>query len=288
MNRRASAPVIILSVLIIISLAFAGGGFYLFQKEKTRNAELSDKLEEINTKQRITESKFEETKKVLVDLQLKYEEAKNNIDTLNNDLEQEKKARLEAGASIEQLRIDLEQQKGLRADLENKLNLAQSDLKRTQYQLNELTSQKTVLEVKVKELETKTQDIELGKIVINPPEPTTPPAPVKKATPKKAVKAASVKKSATTKAAVVPKAAPAPKGLEAKILVLNKEYSFVVINVGTKNGVKVGQQFAVYHNNKYTGDVKIEKVHESMAAAGFVSGDMKDKVYEGDKVVQKS
>jgi hypothetical protein len=60
-----------------------------------------------------------------------------------------------------------------------------------------------------------------------------------------------------------------------------------VISLGSKDGVKTGDKFSVYHNNRYVGDVTVEKVHDSMAASGFASVDMKDNVSEGDKVVQK-
>jgi hypothetical protein len=60
-----------------------------------------------------------------------------------------------------------------------------------------------------------------------------------------------------------------------------------VINLGTKDGISSGDVFSIYHNNKYVGDAKLEKVHDSMSAAGFLSEDIKDKVSEGDKVVQK-
>jgi hypothetical protein len=72
------------------------------------------------------------------------------------------------------------------------------------------------------------------------------------------------------------------------VLVVNKDYNFAVINLGSKDGVALGNEFAVYRNNKFIGDMKVEKVHDAMSAAGFSSGDMKDKVSEGDKVVQKA
>ena len=71
------------------------------------------------------------------------------------------------------------------------------------------------------------------------------------------------------------------------MLVVNKDYNFAVINVGSKDGVRVGATFSVYHDAEYLGDVKIEKVHDSMAAAGFVTAALKNKIGEGDKVVQK-
>jgi len=268
MTQKASASIAILIVLIVISLSLAGGGFYLYQKERATNLELQDKIQEITTKQRITENRLEESKKSISDLQLKLQEAKLQMNTLSNDLQQEKTARLEAQNKIEQLRVDLEQQKGLRSDLEKKLNQAQDDVRKTQAQLKQLESQKTELEVKVKELQIQPQGVELGKIVVSPET-----APSKSAV--KATQIASEKKEKK------------PTALEGKVLVVNKDYNFVVINLGSKDGVGLGNVFSLYHNNKYLGDVKIEKIHDSMAAAGFVSGDIKDKVNEGDKVVQK-
>lgn len=68
---------------------------------------------------------------------------------------------------------------------------------------------------------------------------------------------------------------------------VNKDYNFAVINLGSKDGISIGEAFSVYHDNKYVGDLKAEKVHDSMTAAGFVSVDIKAKLSEGDKVVQK-
>ena len=76
--------------------------------------------------------------------------------------------------------------------------------------------------------------------------------------------------------------------MEGKVLVVNKEYNFAVISLGSKDGVAVGNTFLVYHDNKSIGEIKVEKLHDSMAAAGFVSQDVKDKIGEGDRVVLKT
>jgi hypothetical protein len=75
--------------------------------------------------------------------------------------------------------------------------------------------------------------------------------------------------------------------LSGNILVINRDYNFAVINLGSKNSIGVGDVFSVYHNDKYIGDVKVEKVHESMSAVGFLSSELKDKISEGDKIELK-
>ena len=68
---------------------------------------------------------------------------------------------------------------------------------------------------------------------------------------------------------------------------INKEYNFAVLSFGSRDGINVGDLFSVYHNGNYIGDLRIEKLHDSMSAANFVTPDLKDKIAEGDKVVQK-
>ena len=69
---------------------------------------------------------------------------------------------------------------------------------------------------------------------------------------------------------------------------MNKEYNFAVINLGSKDGVNVNDIFSIYHDNKYIGDVKVGKTHDSMSAADFVSASTKDLVSEGDRAVGKT
>ena len=65
MDLQNKTPVIILIILILISISVAGGGFYLLQKERVRNAQLEENLEEISTKNKIMESKYLEAQKLI-------------------------------------------------------------------------------------------------------------------------------------------------------------------------------------------------------------------------------
>ncbi len=275
MTRRGNLTVVLLIVLIAISLSLAGGILYFYQKERTRNVALQEELDDIKTRQRIAEKKLEESQNTISSLGIKLEEAKAQITNLSSDLQQEKAAKQEALVKMEQLKTDLDQQKKLRFDLESKFDLAQKDVEKIQAQLKELNSKKSELELKINELEVQTQaqGVELGKIVVSP-EARVPE-----------VKAPALKLSSQTQ---VKMPAAIPVGPEGKVLVVNKDYDFVVINLGSRDGVQIDDAYSVYHNNKYMGDVKIEKVHDSMAAAGFVNADLKGKVSEGDKVVQKT
>jgi len=282
MIAKARVPIAVLIILILVSLFLTGGIYYLLQKERVKNLALNEELTGIKTEQRITETKLAESQKMVSNLELKLQETQAQIDSLTVNLEQEKIAKQEASGQIEQLKTDLERQKSLRSDLENRLIQTQTEAKKTQALLNDLQSKKSELETKIKDLEARLQQqaqvqqeaqgqgVELGTIVVSP----DATAPAQKTT---AEEASEIEQKASS--------ATSPEG---KILVVNKDYNFAVINLGSKDGIEIGNTFSVYHNNKYLGDLKVGKVHDSMAAADFVSLEMKDKINEGDKVVQKT
>jgi len=282
MINKARVPIAVLIILILASLFLTGGIYYLLQKERVKNLTLNEELTGIKTEQRITETKLAESQKTVSNLELKLQETQAQIDSLTVNLEQEKIAKQEASGQIEQLKTDLERQKSLRSDLENRLIQTQTEAKKTQALLNDLQSKKSELETKIKDLEARLQQqaqvqqeaqgqgVELGTIVVSP----DATAPAQKTT---AEEASEIEQKASS--------ATSPEG---KILVVNKDYNFAVINLGSKDGIEIGNTFSVYHNNKYLGDLKVGKVHDSMAAADFVSLEMKDKINEGDKVVQKT
>lgn len=258
----------ILIVLILLSLLFTGGVSYLFQKECAKNVSLQAELERVLEKQKLTEAKLQESQELVSGLETKLQEAKTEAETFTSQLEEEKRAKEEALGEIDQLKEDLEKQKNLKSSLETKVNKALADMNKLQAQLESLESQKTELQKKIKDLEDKVQateqsaqtdeqGVELGKIVVNPE-------------------------------VSAPKLERAPaiiRGLEGKVLVVNKDYNFAVINLGSKDGVNIGDTFSLYHKEKYIGDLKVERIHDSMSAIAFTA-ELRDKINEGDKVAR--
>lgn len=275
MTERAGIKIPILIVLLIISLSLAGGIFYLLDKEQAKNLALQGELEETRAKYMKSESELQGANKRISTLDLELTEAESKIEAINNELGQEKIIRQEALAQIGQLKVDLEEQRGQKLDLEKQLNQAQDEAKKTKEQLDQLVSQKVDLESKIKELETKFQGVELGKIVVNPE-----------------TGAVEAETQEAAEGLLKPEDGKSKKNIQAqtaqgKVLVINKDYNFVVINLGSKDGVEIGEVFSIYRNNKYIGEVKVEKVHDSMSAAGFLSTEIKGKIREGDKAVQR-
>ncbi|OGX15428.1 MAG: hypothetical protein A2166_04860 [Omnitrophica WOR_2 bacterium RBG_13_41_10] len=269
MAGKAKVPVLILGVLILVSLSLAVASYSLLQKEKSTSAGLREQLDDVGTRQKVTEAKLEESKNKISVLEAQLQETQGRLETLNNDLTQEKNARQESLAQLEQLKGDLEKQKSFSSDLQNKLSQAQEEVKKAQAQLSELMTKRAELESKLKELEAQVKKVELGTIVVDSGSTSAGTVSATPTASKKQTEAVSVK-------------------LEGKILVVNKEYNFIVINLGSKDGINIGDIFSVYHDNKYLGDVTVGKLHDAMASADFDSQEIKNKAREGDKVSQKT
>lgn len=270
MNRKGGISFPILIGIIIVALVLASGSVYFYQQEHAKNIQLQGQLEELNARQRVTEGLLDESKKLATEFQLKLQEAKAKVEALTNELAQEKLARLEAANKLEQIGVDLDQQRLLRQDLENRLDQSEVDGKKIKDQIKFITLEKRDLEAKIKDLEAGSSGVELGKVVINPDKMP-------------AVKS-STKKPEIVEKKVEPKQEKT-SGLEGKVIVVNKEYNFVVINLGSKENVYLGDEFSVMRNGKVIGNLKVEKVHESMSAAGFAP-ELQGKFREDD-VVQK-
>ncbi len=267
MGSKGKTSVIILIVLILISLGLAGGTFYLLQNERNEKARVQQQLEVVKAKELEVSENLKTAKKEIATLEDRLQETRLQSEKLTMSLEQEKSAKKEALAQIDQMYAQLEEQKKAKAYLEKMFYETSDELSKMQAQAKDIESKRLVLEKKVKELEDQAHKIELGKIVVSPE---------------------GVAGQAAGKASADGSKKEASANLEGKVLVINKDYNFVVTNLGKKEGIDIGDVFSVYHGPDYIGDVKIEKIHDSMSAAGFVSAETKDKVSEGDKVIQKA
>ncbi len=74
------------------------------------------------------------------------------------------------------------------------------------------------------------------------------------------------------------------KKLSAKVLEVNGEYGFIVVNAGSKDGVKTGDTLFVSKNKDLLGKVVVEKVSDSVCIAKMLYKEVSDNVRKGDQV----
>jgi len=73
--------------------------------------------------------------------------------------------------------------------------------------------------------------------------------------------------------------------ISAMVLDVNKELNFVVINKGSKDGVKAGYTFEIYRGQQYKGQVRIQDVQEGMSSGLIVSE--KTPIARGDQAATR-
>ena len=72
--------------------------------------------------------------------------------------------------------------------------------------------------------------------------------------------------------------------LSGKVLVVNREFHFVVIDLGKKDRVKVGDEFVVSESSGELARIKVEKVYQTMSTAVMLAGSQESAVAEDNAV----
>lgn len=74
--------------------------------------------------------------------------------------------------------------------------------------------------------------------------------------------------------------------LAGKVLTFDKEHSFVAIDLGSKNNLKLGDVLSLYRNDKFIGRAQVEKIEEKTAAAVILTP-WKNLEFKENDVVKK-
>ncbi len=81
---------------------------------------------------------------------------------------------------------------------------------------------------------------------------------------------------------------PVSKKQQGKILMINKDYNFILVDLGLVDGLNQSQILSVIREDTSIADVRIEKVYEKMASAVVMSGTVGiDGLLEGDVVIRQ-
>ncbi len=74
--------------------------------------------------------------------------------------------------------------------------------------------------------------------------------------------------------------------LAGEVLMVNKEHSFVVLNLGRANNLTFGEFLSVYRNGEFIGNVEVEMVYEKTSAATILP-EWKDVEFKENDEVRK-
>lgn len=115
--------------------------------------------------------------------------------------------------------------------------------------------------------------VELPPIVVKAGSSVPDPSPVSFSTPTPAQPERIVLQQVTS-----------PKGLEGKIMTINEEHRFVVIDLGSDDGLEIGMVFSVHHGKKEITKIRIVGTRKQIAAADIINFKRRIGIRVGDAV----
>jgi chromosome segregation ATPase len=257
MEKKVRLIVILLSVLVALFFCSAVVLGIIAQREKTQRIELAKALDRTTNEKQVVEKRLAEINKIKSELESSLREAEGKIADLVTKLEEAESAKAFLSSELSErekvigdLNAKFESEKREKSELADRLTKSEEEYKSLKTQLEQLQTLKAELEKKLQEAAAK--GVQLEKIVVKP-------------------------KETLSQEETVP-------STEGKILVVNREFDFVVINLGQKDGIELGNIFLVYRNGESLGKVQIEKVYEGMSTAIFLPEARKEEIREGDSV----
>lgn len=259
MKREGRAITILLILLSAASIVVAGIIYLGLEKEKGQSAAYLKKSSSLEEEKASLEKEINRYKSELSQANTKLGESEKKIRELLISLDQEKSKNQDLFASLNK---ELEETKKTKADLEKKISQNDAELGSLKAEIEKLQKAKEDLEKRMQGGSLASSDVQLGKIVV-----------------------ASEGSLGAGGGSIQPATSTRPT--DGKILVVNKEYAFVVVNLGSRDGISSGDTLSVYQKNKYIGDIIVERVDIAMSSANFADPGLKDTVKEDDRVTIK-
>ncbi|MBI4398054.1 MAG: hypothetical protein HY586_02895 [Candidatus Omnitrophica bacterium] len=241
---------VIVGLFIVSTASFSGTVYLYYQIDSERQARAhSEKI-------------VADVQKALAENQKLLEEKSLNAASLDNQAAQLKAEIRTKNQEITKNRTKIAQQESKIKDLSEKLTL--------------LGKEKTQLKTRLAYFE-ENQETE---------EPNTPDTPGQIASgqnvlaPKTVLAAPAVAPLVASNAK--PKAA-LPEVPEGKVVLVNREYKFIVVDLGKLDGVKLKDEFEVVRDGKVIGKVAVSKLYESLSSCEILS-ESAGLFQEGDSV----
>jgi predicted nuclease with TOPRIM domain len=252
-ENRAQALLYVIIFLLIVSLGVAGFYFVSYTYEKKNRKELETQLALVESEKHKLEIQIEEFSKEKSILEEKAKESDKLIPELQDKLNTETQAKELLMGEHESLQNEIAQLKQEKTNLRSSLNTKVQEITQLQSRLNNIILERDELRARIEQVAKSRENQgsegeSLEKIVVRPEniKRTKPP-------------------------------------LSTQVILVNREYGFVVLNAGAPEGIELKDIFEIMHKDISLGFVRIEKIHDTISAADFLDGFKKEKVREGDR-----
>ncbi|MFH1478861.1 MAG: hypothetical protein ABIG92_03695 [Candidatus Omnitrophota bacterium] len=280
MSKIVKIFFISLIAISIISISFAYIAYLEKDKEYKKRILLEDKIaqtlkdrlrleEEIILLQAAKKELDEKNKDISsrldsVSSQLKIEKSRNRsvkLDLSNRD------------EDISRLKDRLEDAKKEKLNTEKRLEELQVSYQNITRDYTNLKNQKMILEQKVAELEKK--PVDLDRIVLKTQQAETPDEHRTQQAEAPSEQTRQVFKKQALKDL-----------LRGNVVVVNKEYAFVVTDLGLKDGVRPGMLMEIRGSGRLLGEAEVDKVYDTMSSANLLEGSDVGNIKRGNLVIE--
>ncbi|PIQ81981.1 MAG: hypothetical protein COV76_06120 [Candidatus Omnitrophica bacterium CG11_big_fil_rev_8_21_14_0_20_64_10] len=272
----AEKPKIGQILLIVFLVLSVGAGIFLYlglSSEQNQRKFYERQYNKVKAEQMALQREIDELKSAKSALEGDLETSKAEAQKAADELAQEKRARETLTARISQMtqeaktfQIQLESERQEKLTLTDELAKAKQSYRSLSNELTTLRQAKEALERRVKEM-LKNRSDAIEPIVVTPP----------------VVSGSGNTQSASSGYSSSPASSAA--GKSGKVLVVNREFNFVVINLGSNDGLAPGMTITLAkENGEPLGQAEVERVYDNMAAATLVAESQMGKVREGDGV----
>ncbi len=268
-NSNGKVITIFLVIFAILLISLTAISMFFFQKEIERRKSSEASLDQITAQKIRLETDLTEAQKQAFVLEQKNKEADEKINSLLDDLELEKGLREEVKKENQELKASLEQEAKVKDELNSELDISQRRVQELEGQLAQEVSRRQEIENLSSQLQEHIKELESARAAGNV---STPQAEQVQLEP----------------IVVAPSAPPVPvTGKEGKILTVDKDNDFIIVNLGERDGVAEGALMSIYKGDEYLGDVKVSRVQPAMSAADFVPPLSSQNISKSDRVVRK-
>ncbi|MFH1061770.1 MAG: hypothetical protein V1747_02660 [Candidatus Omnitrophota bacterium] len=271
-KKKGGSPIVVIFLVILAVFAISAAGFLYMEKAKEtafrKNIEVQ--LEKNILEKLEVEGNLKDTLLKKNQLEIDLEQGRVNYSILMTQYQQaqadNEKMMVKFNGKMElisSLKSKLAKEEKDNSRISEKLAKVNSEFDDVKTQLGQIRMAKEALENRIIEMKRKKElsaSVELETIVVDPNSNNAIPA--------------------TQGFSPL----PPPAKLEGQVLVVNKEFAFIVVNIGEKDGIKNSDVLTVFKGTQVIGKVQVERIYDTMSSAVILPEQTTKDIQEGDIV----
>lgn len=270
-------------VTFLLSVTATVGTVYLYQTSSAEQNEYKElEAKHIQTREKLwsLQSESDQFKKEKKLLESENKQHKTNIKKYQPQIRRLQSELLKSQNQVSNLQAKMDQMKKSLVDAQKKVLKTQTLTKSSTLSSSVLSSGTSPVSVAAK---SATDVVSLSGANAMKKVPSSKVSQVQETTRVfKPTNVVAEPKSVVSKTKSVPTPEVAPK--TNKILTVNRKFNFVVVNVGLKDGLKMGDSLKVVRDGRELAVLQVEKLYDRFSAASILSEDQNAPVEEGDAI----